>query len=1176
MTSELDEEVVAGAEHLVPGESEARAWLLEGLARIATDLVAARAAVRRALDEATAAADAQTIALATFTLADAFHDESPATRRNLYRLTLDHAQPLVEAACLLRWGQMEVFAGDADRAIEIFARATAAFDDLGDRYGAACSIFGAAEVHRLLGRRGDALSAYHAALGSFASIGDEIGEAGCHRALAELDAGVGRVGEARRRLQTGLKRAEATGSPALASWCNGLADHERDHGCGATASDLFRRAISEYQTLGDGWGVANCMSGLAAVHAADGVVVRARAMYATAKDSYAREGDRRGVARCAERLGELERTQGDMARARPHYLEGRSVYEVLGDRDGMATCAFGLADLATWDGDHARARSGYEEVITLRTSLNDEVGVAGALRGLATSEAVAGDPRRAMQLLRDALARHERVGDETGATQCLVEMARLHWLFGESGQARTLLSARLPATDGDPRGRAACRAALAGIEARDGDPARARRIYTEALADYCGVGDQWGLDRCRRGLAELEWAYGDQRRARSMFREGLTAVRALDHPFTAASWQRGLAALEADAGEFAAAGELYRTALAGYAAGGERQGMAACKRGMALTALRAGDFDAARRWYSEARNEFEALGYRYGAALCVSGLAELARLGGDHGAARSAYEVAATSLVELGDRRGAVAAWASVVWTATSAGDVVDGIAAGERLLRLVEERLGSISAPEGRRWVSDLRRDAILPVLDLCDGAADAGDVALRAVEVARAATVAQLLRRGVGGLVDPVLQDLLREVVDAEVAAHRSDRDGAAPTSAGAAVAWSDGAVRAVAAGEQRRLKALYGRLESRLGEAFGSVFAPEGGPQVLERVRRALGPRTHVLAFVFDDRDPAVSRLARVWVAPGSEPVADSVELGRADAALVARFAHRDPTAGVSASAARYRSLGATLLPHGLAAELRAGTVDELVVVPDGPLWAFPLAALRVETGHGDAGPLVGRCSVVRIGSLAQLDGLYQRDDTPVGRGVGAYFHPGLPAGDTERRCLASRDLQDRLGGVTTFDSPAQLRRALRDGGLAALTIAAHGDLAPGLAQSLHLGEGKRLSAGMLLGVSLPPLVVLGACWSARERATAHTGEPLGLVVSALSRGADLVIGGIVGLPDAPTGAVLSALYERVAAGVAPARALAEAQYEVFERDPGAAPNVWAGLTATGRPAPRRSAP
>ena len=115
-----------------------------------------------------------------------------------------------------------------------------------------------------------------------------------------------------------------------------------------------------------------------------------------------------------------------------------------------------------------------------------------------------------------------------------------------------------------------------------------------------------------------------------------------------------------------------------------------------------------------------------------------------------------------------------------------------------------------------------------------------------------------------------------------------------------------------------------------------------------------------------------------------------------------------------------------------------------------------------------------------------------------------------------------------------------------------LAAHGRLSAEnpLFSEIALADGPLIAYDLEQLTRVPHTVVLAACETGR--AVVHTGDELiGLSATFLARGATQLVASVVPVPDAETAPLMIAFHQRLAAGAAPAAALAAAQSELGGR-------------------------
>ncbi len=468
-------------------------------------------------------------------------------------------------------------------------------------------------------------------------------------------------------------------------------------------------------------------------------------------------------------------------------------------------------------------------------------------------------------------------------------------------------------------------------------------------------------------------------------------------------------------------------------------------------------------------------------------------------------------------RRGPAAlrarGWYAEALLRERAGDARGAAGAARAGLRVLDEHHAALGA-------SDLRAHSATHRADLADlglRVALAQGRPAAVFEWAERGRANRLLHRPVRPPDDPELARLLPRLRATTGELERARAEGAAT---GRLVA------RQVALERQIRDRSRLLRAES----------AP--GRQVRPReVGQALGDRALVEYVQVDDRLLALTliggRLRLHALGPATE-VAD----------LVARvpFALRrgEPRAANLLRAAAERLDRLLLAPTGVGDR-------PLVVVPTGVLHSLPWSVLPSCAGRPVA--------------VSPSAALWHRAATrsATAGGVVVAGGPGLPGAREEATAVAAiHGVEPLLDADATVDA---VLTALTSASTAHL--AAHGVLAADnpLFSALRLHDGRLIVHDVQRLDRVPDTVLLAACDVGRS-VVCSGDELLGLGATFIERGAARVIASVVPVPDAETRTLMTAVHRRLAAGVAPAPALAAAQREVAADDPAAAGFICVG--------------
>ncbi|MDQ3406286.1 MAG: CHAT domain-containing protein [Actinomycetota bacterium] len=213
----------------------------------------------------------------------------------------------------------------------------------------------------------------------------------------------------------------------------------------------------------------------------------------------------------------------------------------------------------------------------------------------------------------------------------------------------------------------------------------------------------------------------------------------------------------------------------------------------------------------------------------------------------------------------------------------------------------------------------------------------------------------------------------------------------------------------------------------------------------------------------------------------------------------------------------------------------TLTRLVVVPDDKAWNMPWLRLAPSTAVA-----------VTVAPSAAIFERVTAKTNPKPKRVLGVFDESLDGALLERDKL--QELARR--GLIEFDeatSYQDLVDRLTAEEYDLLTIAVHGTSNDGLEYRMMLPE-STASPASILRLRLPPVVVLGCCWSGQA---AESPDAVATPVGCLSAGATMVVGGLWEINDAVTGRLLSTVYEAYCTGTPFAEAFKSA-YDNLDSD------------------------
>jgi CHAT domain len=200
--------------------------------------------------------------------------------------------------------------------------------------------------------------------------------------------------------------------------------------------------------------------------------------------------------------------------------------------------------------------------------------------------------------------------------------------------------------------------------------------------------------------------------------------------------------------------------------------------------------------------------------------------------------------------------------------------------------------------------------------------------------------------------------------------------------------------------------------------------------------------------------------------------------------------------------------------------------VLIIPDRRLWCLPWGAIvPPEATTVTLAP--------SLSATARITRHATRTGVPVIAGI---FDSELQGAREELKALAALHAADKVV-LQQAASLSELEGILADGPIDLLTIATHGTSGDGFEYRLLFPESDASPAG-LLGLPLPPNMVLGCCWSARQGTRA---DGLATALACMSAGASTVVGALWDVNDWLAGKILASAYPDFAAGMNLAQAV-----------------------------------
>ena len=907
---------------------------------------------------------------------------------------------------------------------------------------------------------------------------------------------------------------------------------------------------------------------------ADGRRDEALGVYGQALAAARAEKDPATEASVLLEIGDTERALNEYGKAREALDACLAIREKLGDKAALGLTLNVMGNVEFARGDHAEALSFYQRALPLRREAGDRVGAAGTTSNIGAVYRTEGDYEKAIAYLERSLAEFRALGRDVNASITLNNLATVYGHLGDYPRALEDNAEQLAIVEklGNKELIAAALNAKGIVETWRGDYRAALAALERSLALRRELGSRWGVAETSNNIGLLYQAQGDHAKAIELFTETVRTCREIGNRSLEGDGHRNLGRELLAAGRPAEAIAEFEKGYTLGEATGEKVNMAVSLDGVGRARLAMGRPAEAAESLDRAIAIESAIGEGSGLAESRVQRAIAARmLGRLDESVREAREAA--------DLAASIDA-PEVLWQARLAAG--EALAASGKKDEAAAELDGAIAAIESQRLrvagpetaTSTYFADKLAPYRERMALALDAGDTALglALAERSKARTLADILESG--------RLDIARSLSPDE---RRKERELGARISAVNAKLrrLPPGAPEAAAVREElerrRRERASF---EAALYAEHPEVATDRGEKPPMSPVeisRLAAATRAAILDYVVSPKATFLFVLR-----PGAPPKVltipiDAVALRKRADELRRELASRDlGFAKVS------REMYETLVRP--AARL-IGSDRSWVVVPDGPLWEVPFAALQMPGGRF----VIEERAISYAPSLAVLRETERiaraRAAAPPPRDLLALGNPksefpSLP--EAERQVREIGKLYGSAKSVVLVGEQATEHSFRREAsGFRVLHLASHATLDDANPMYSHVllaaggGDDGYLEARKLMELDLKAeMLVLSGCETARGDAPAGEGIT-GLLWSAFVAGVPTTVASLWRVESASTSDLMIEFNRAWLASrakgspFAKAEALRTAARKLIASGRYAHPFYWAGFILAGSP-------
>jgi CHAT domain-containing protein/tetratricopeptide (TPR) repeat protein len=238
---------------------------------------------------------------------------------------------------------------------------------------------------------------------------NDWGQGEAHRILGQLALRAAKYPDAQTELTQALTLFESVASRdriALVHWH--LGDDAFYMGKRTEAADLYRKALSQFEALGDLRSQASVLENLEGVET---IAPEERKLYTERGLILARKiGDKSLEGAFLHHMGDALFTTGDFAGAIEKLKEAAACFEEASNRSGLAYLWTSMGRLYRAHGAFDEAISYYQKGLTVQEELGDKFGVIQSLNAMAVSYGMSGHSAEAMDHYERALALARNTG----------------------------------------------------------------------------------------------------------------------------------------------------------------------------------------------------------------------------------------------------------------------------------------------------------------------------------------------------------------------------------------------------------------------------------------------------------------------------------------------------------------------------------------------------------------------------------------------------------------------------------------------------------------------------------------------------------------------------------------------------------------------------------------------
>jgi CHAT domain-containing protein/tetratricopeptide (TPR) repeat protein len=409
-----------------------------------------------------------------------------------------------------------------------------------------------------------AVTEYEHALTGWKAAADNRQQAIALRAIGEANMQLARPEKALQFYQLADRLARSTNDMSLQSdILNSLCVVSVHLGFNHNALSYSSRALKSSRGAGHKRGEAEALYNIGECYYAFGDLRKAREHYQQALDLWRSLGDRRGQAQTLLSLGYTHADWSESPTARKHYEEARSLWQAAGDNHGQGLVLVARAHLSSRLGERQEALALFNEALPIIKRAGDRVWEGSILGGIGYIYDGYGEKHRALEYYNLALARLKAARHQKAAAGSLHRVGLTYLELGDAPRALSCFQQSLEIGRSLADNRLISRAyedlGMAHHSLRATD--RALSYYGKALEVNRVNEDRRGEANTLNGIGRIHEASGRKDTALDFYRRALKLTQATGDRFGESATLYNIARAERDSGNFDGARSSIESAL---------------------------------------------------------------------------------------------------------------------------------------------------------------------------------------------------------------------------------------------------------------------------------------------------------------------------------------------------------------------------------------------------------------------------------------------------------------------------------------------------------------------------------------------------------------------------------------------------------------------------------------